>query len=192
MGEDRRSSGGAGSEETPGSTAPHPETIKLILDYKKDDPRDQLHDSEQLDTKLAAVFTVATVVLGFAARLPDAGNLELPVVLGQTTSEPTTLHIGLAGLLVRLIAICWVVVALCAVRHLRTRTYARPLEAGVLWERYRHREPDEVRIILVRDIARADSENSELLSQKARLLNAAVVATGIESTLLALALVLGG
>jgi len=136
------------------------------------------------------VFTAATVVVGFAVRLPQTETSRLPFTVGQMTPDPMVVQMSLVDVLAWLVAACWAVAAFNVVRHLRTRRYSRPLETGVLWEMYRHRRPDEVRKILVRDIARADKHNREILAHKAHLLNAAVLATGLESLFLVVAVIL--
>ncbi len=91
-------------------------TVELIYEHTKDSPSDQLHDSEQLDTKTTAVFAAATVAIGLAGRLPANGRLvELCVYLA----------VGL-----------WASTALATVLVVRTRSFHRTLQADDLYPQY--------------------------------------------------------
>jgi hypothetical protein len=145
-------------------------TVELIYEHTKDSPSDQLHDSEQLDTKTTAVFAAATVAIGLAGRLPENGRLvELCVYLA----------VGL-----------WALTALATVLVVRTRSFARTLQADDLYPEYGAHEPEQFKRLLVRDAARAYNGNRAVLKRKARLFNAAVYATGLEGLFIVLALVL--
>ncbi len=87
------------------------ETVALIYEHTKDSPSDQLHDSEQLDTKTTAVFAAATVAIGLAARLPPNDRfVELCIYLA-------------AGL--------WALTALATVLVVRTRGHGT--KKGILY-----------------------------------------------------------
>jgi hypothetical protein len=81
------------------------ETVGLIYEHTKDSPSDQLHDSEQLDTKTTAVFAAATVAVGLTAGLPRSdAAVELCIYLA-------------AGL--------WTLTALATVLVVQTRSFPR-------------------------------------------------------------------
>lgn len=155
--------------ESDSDPPPDEDTVKLILEHIRGAPGEQLHDSEQLDTKMTAVFAGATVAVGLAGRLPD--------------TESVTWFVYAAALF-------WAVALVCTVLHLLTKTFWRNLEAGVLWSDYKHRKPAALRNILVRDIARAYAKNRKTLDCKAVLFNIAVIATGLEGLSIVAALVL--
>ena len=166
--------GGRGDEASrddwPDCEGANDKTVELIYEHTKDSPSDQLHDSEQLDTKTTAVFAAATVAIGLAGRLPANGRLvELCVYLA----------VGL-----------WALTALATVLVVRTRSFHRTLQADDLYPEYGAHGPERFRRLLVRDAARAYSKNRPVLMRKARLFNVAVYATGLEGFFIVLALLL--
>lgn len=145
-------------------------TVELIYEHTKDSPSDQLHDSEQLDTKTTAVFAAATVAVSLTARLPGDGTA--------------------VGICVYVAAGLWTLTALATVLAVRTRSFKRTLQADDLYPDYGAHKPEQFKRLLVRDAARAYDRNRAVLKRKARLFNTAVYATGLEGLFVVLALVL--
>ncbi len=150
------------------------DTVALIYEHAKDSPSDQLHDLEQLDTKTTAVFAAATVALGLAARLTPRDH-ELKFL----TDSCIYLATGF-----------WVLAAVAGLFALRTRSLHRTLQADDLFPEYGAHNPESFKRLVVRDAARAYYKNRPVLKRKAYLFNIAALATGMESLLIVIALVL--
>lgn len=185
--------GGRGDEASrgdwPDREDANDKTVELIYEHTKDSPSDQLHDSEQLDTKTTAVFAAATVAISLAVRFPKSDH-KLRFVTGMLTDDPQYYYLDAVDLCVYLAAVLWALAALATVLVVLTRSFHRTLQADDLYPRYGAHSPEEFKRLLLRDAARAYYKNKPVLKRKARLFNAALYATGSEGLFVVLALVL--
>ena len=105
----------------------HEGTLDLIYEHTKEAPSLQLKDSEQLDTKINAVFAAATIALGLASRLPKTDGSRLNYVIGPLSGQ-----LNLVDAFFYLAVAAWAAVALVTLVHLRTKEHRRALRADVL------------------------------------------------------------
>ena len=52
----------------------NPESLNLIFETTKDAPERQLHDVEAMDAKAVQVFAAASIIIGLATLIGDAGT----------------------------------------------------------------------------------------------------------------------
>jgi hypothetical protein len=153
------------SDDAEQEVAPDPETIEFFLDRLADVNAEQVAAVEGRDAKAVQVFAAASVVVGLVATSERAMCAEL--LVGAT--------------------IAYVFVGLAVGFALWPRSLAvRPYDA--LWKALAHEPPREAGHTLVHLLASAYPDNERVLRIKRWALVAALVAAGLETFLVALAL----
>lgn len=145
------------------------ETLDFIYQHVVDSPERQLKAADSADSKLVQVFAAASIVLG--------------VVLA-TRTLPTGYVIA--------VAVCYALAAGAAGYGLWTREFKIARYPAVLWNSYRTDTPRNIKIKLVRKIAKNHSHNCDQLHDKARALQFVVGATALEALIFALGIIFGG
>ena len=128
---------------------PRPETVEFILEYTSDACERQLKDVDSLDSKVAQLFAVASVVIGLV------GIGDLPS--SSTRAATALLVVGL---------VFYALTALLCFAALTLREFHRASHADRLWPEYWAMKPMELRHILVHKIANAYVHNKKLLEEK--------------------------
>jgi hypothetical protein len=149
------------------------DTVKLIFEITRDNPERQVADAKDLDTKMVQVFSAASVVIGLVS------------FSGRPAHHSWWIDVLTGGLL-----LSYGATALVAFMHLRAREFRRTLYASNLWRETWNRTPMEIRHALIADISEAYVHNRPILNQKGRLIQIAVVTTGIEVALVGLVLLM--
>ena len=149
----------------------NPETLDFILAYTKDAPEQQLQDAKFLDDKMVKIFAAGSVVIGLAGISTKVSG---DWILGGLL---------MCGLL------AYAVLAITALRHLKVRDFRGSFHADRLWPEYWMEKPESIKHALVDDIAEAYGHNKELLGNKGRTVDVALVATAVEVAMVGAAIV---
>lgn len=160
--------------------------LDFIYEHTKEGPNLQFQDSEQLDTKITAVFAAATVAIGFAVRLPTTEGPHISYRVGSWSG-----FFNAMDAFFYLAVVAWGVVAIVTLLHLRTKKHRRAIRANMLWTpKYRREGLAKVKRRVVVDIREAYVHNKGVLDGKAKTFNRAVLWAALEGVFLVLALAL--
>jgi hypothetical protein len=166
--------GGALTEEqNAGAKQFDPETVEVIYGYLQGVPEAQRNDWKDLDAKIVQIFQAASVVIGLAGFA--SGNL-----IGATTAVGVALVAALAFYILALGAACY---------GLWPRGFLRA-QADAVWPMYENGTPTEVRHALLYAVGEAYPENEAVTKKKGRSLVVVFLATGAETVLVAVSLIL--
>jgi hypothetical protein len=147
--------------------APELEPADFVFDYIKDAPETLIRDAGDLDNKVVALFSAASVVLGLAA-------------IGNVAGAMNPSH-GVTALLVGAVLI-YGGAATAALIHLWPVTLDRSLHADTLWSssRANNNTTPEIKEFLLGSIEAAYAANKAVLECKAKTLAAVTVLTGLD------------
>lgn len=147
-----------------------PQTLDFIFSQAKDVPESQMRTAEAIDAKVVQIFAAGTVVIGLAA----AGGIRGHASVGWLIAAAAAYLVALTGTLVALQSRSW-------------RTNASPT---TLWNDHWQDDLDELKWALVEDLADGYKENDDKLRAKMRAFKVVLSATGLESMLVAVALII--
>jgi hypothetical protein len=145
-------------------------TVELIYEQCRDGTTRQMASVDAIDAKAIQVFAAASVVLG----------------LGTFTSGDLD---ALTGFLYGLAIVLYLLVACATFQIIRARQFRVVDGADRWWRSHRLVEPTYLREQLLDDLASSFAENRLLLDEKGRPLNCLLIATAIESALVATAVI---
>lgn len=161
-------------ERGPGPPNPAtPTTIDVIYEHLSDVAEHQIGDQANLDGKMVQVFTAASVVMGLTGLSATTA-----------TSSPT----AVAFLLVLALA-AYAVVAILTGFALWARGFWTLRFGSSLWEKEWDVPPEQVKLAVITEVKPAYDKNLGILTQKAHLLSAGIIATGVEVALVAAAVI---
>lgn len=146
-----------------------PETLDFIFEQSREVPDTQMRTAEALDAKTVQVFAAATVVIGLAA----AGGIRGHASVGWLVAA----------------AVAYLVALVAAITALDVRDFRTNTSPTELWEKHWQDGVHEIKHALVSDLAEGYRVNDSLLNNKAKGFKVALIATGVESALVAVALI---
>jgi hypothetical protein len=147
-----------------------PGTLEFIFDRIKDAPLQQIEQVRALDAKMVQVFTGASVLLG------------LSIFSGHDGGRWVT-----ALLIAALVAyICTAGKSLLELRPVQLRFAGY---GATLWSEHYDEDVTAIKVAIVTDITGGSQENQKVIDCKANLLYAALIATSLQATLIAVSLV---
>jgi hypothetical protein len=148
------------------------DALNFIFDYTREAPERQLQDAQNLDNKIAQIFSAASVVIGLAGLAspgPSGGWADWLLVVGL---------------------VFYLITAIVALLSQFPKVQWRSLHADVLWREYWQTEVPKIKHALAENIQKAYGQNNRVLEQKSLAIKVVVVATGAEVLLVGLGLIL--
>jgi hypothetical protein len=143
-----------------------PEVVDFIFDQGRSATDRQLRDAEALDAKATQLFSAATVIVG----------------LGGFSQSASAAIFSTA-------VVVYVLVSLASVYALWLAQYRVTDSPAQLLERYWSEPLEETKYAMVVDMAGGFQENEHVLQRKRRRVIAALALTGVETALVAAAVI---
>ena len=144
-------------------------TLDLIFREAREVPESQMRTAEALDSKTIQVFAAASVVIGLAATGGIQGHASIPVLIAAV--------------------VAYLAAVVGAFASLRVRSFRTNASPQTLWEDHWEDDAEALKLALVDDLAGSYEENDKCLREKARGFKVALAMTGVESALVAVALI---